>query len=89
MVVISSRSFPTFLSTGTTNGTFQESEKQDSLRHILMTSAAIYEIPGSQFSRMTTGIQSRPGTTDESSFAMISLTILRVMEILCSFRLVL
>ena len=48
----------------------------------------MYERSGSQFFRTTTGIQSRKDTFDESSF-MTFLTILRVTEILCSFRLVL
>ena len=42
-----------------------------------------------QFFRTTTGIQSRPGAFDESTLVMTFLTILGVMEILCSFRLVL
>ena len=42
-----------------------------------------------QFFRTTTGIQSGPDAFDESRFVITFLTILRVMEILCSFRLVL
>ena len=42
-----------------------------------------------QFFRTTTGIQSGPGAFDESRFIMTFLTILGVIEILCSFRLVL
>ena len=49
----------------------------------------MYENSGSQFFRTTTGIQSEPHALDESRFVMIFLTILGVMEILCSFRLVL
>ena len=49
----------------------------------------MYENSGSQFFRTTTGIQSGPDAFDESRFVMTFLTILRVMEILCSFRLVL
>ena len=49
----------------------------------------MYESSGSQFFRTTTGIQSGPDAFDESRFVMTFLTILRVMEILCSFRLVL
>ena len=49
----------------------------------------MYESSGSQFFRTTTGIQSGPGAFDESRFVMTFLTILGVMEILCSFRLVL
>ena len=49
----------------------------------------MYESSGSQFLRTTTGIQSGPDAFDESRFVMTFLTILAVMEILCSFRLVL
>ena len=49
----------------------------------------MYESSGSQFFRTTTGIQSAPGVFDESRFVMVFLTILGVMEALCSFRLVL
>ena len=49
----------------------------------------MYESPGSQFFRTTTGIQSGPDAFEESRFVMTLLTILGVMEILCSFRLVL
>ena len=49
----------------------------------------MYESSGSQFFRTTTGIQSGPDAIDESRFVMTFLTILGVMEILCSFRLVL
>ena len=47
----------------------------------------MYESSGSQFFRTTTGIQSGPDVFDESRFVMTFLTILGVMEILCSFRL--
>ena len=49
----------------------------------------MYESSGPQFYRTTTGIQSRPDAFDESMFLMTFLTILGVMEILCSFRLLL
>ena len=49
----------------------------------------MYESSGSQFFRTTTGIQSGPDAFDESRFVMTFLTILGVMEILCSFRLAL
>ena len=49
----------------------------------------MYESSGSQFFRTTTGIQSGPDTFDKSRFVMTFLTILGVMDILCSFRLVL
>ena len=49
----------------------------------------MYESSGSQFFRTITGIQSGPDAFDESRFIMTFLTILGVMEILCSFKLVL
>ena len=49
----------------------------------------MYERSGSQFFRNTTGIQSGQDAFDESRFLETFLTILGVMEILCSFRLVL
>ena len=49
----------------------------------------MYESSGSQFFRTTTGIQSGPDAFDESRFVLTFLTNLGVMEILCSFRLVL
>ena len=64
-------------------------EKQDSFRHLLKSSARMYESSGSQFFRTTTGIQSRPDSFDKSRFVMTFLTILGLMEILYSFRLVL
>ena len=45
----------------------------------------MYKHSGSQFFRTTTGIQSGPDAFDESRFIMTFLTILGVMEILCSF----
>ena len=79
----------TFLNTGTNNDTFQQSGKQDSFRHILKSLASMYESSGSQFFRTTTGIESGPDASDESRLVMTFLTILGVMEILFSFRLVL
>ena len=49
----------------------------------------MYESLSSQFFRTTAGIQSGPDAFDESRFIMAFLTILGVMQILCSFRLVL
>ena len=89
VVVFSSRPFPNILNTGTTDETFQQSGKQDSFRHLLKSSASMHESSGSQFFRTTTGIQSGPDAFDESRFVLIFLTILGVMEVLCSFRLVL
>ena len=62
--------------------------ENDSFRHILKSSASIYESSGSQFFRTTTGIQSGPDAFDEPRFVMTFLTIMGVMEILCNFRLV-
>ena len=81
--------FPTLLNAGTTDVTFQQSGKQDSFRHILKSSASMYESSGSQFFRTTTGIQSGPDAFDESKFVITVLTILQVTEISCSYRLVL
>ena len=67
--------------------TFQQSGKH-SLRHILKSSASVYESSGSQSFRTTTGIQSGPDTFNESRFILTFLTILGVTTILCSFRLV-
>ena len=49
----------------------------------------MYESSGLQFFRTTTGIQSGPDAFGESRFFMTFLTILGVMDILCSFKLVL
>ena len=49
----------------------------------------MYESSGSHFFRTTTRIQSGPDAFDELRFVMTFLTILGVMDTLCSFRLVL
>ena len=49
----------------------------------------MYKSSGSQFFRSTTGIQLGPDAFDKSRFVMTFSTILGVMEILCSFRLLL
>ena len=49
---------PTFLNTGTTDETLQQSGKQETLRHILENSGKSSETLGSQFFRATTGTQS-------------------------------
>ena len=49
----------------------------------------MYESSGSKFFRATTGIPSGLDTFHESRFVMTFLTIVGVMEILCSFRVVL
>ena len=46
----------------------------------------MYESSGSHLIRITSGIQSEPDAFDESRFIVTILTILVVMEILCSFR---
>ena len=80
---------PTSLNTESTEETFQQSRKQDSFRHILKSSASMHESSSSQFFRTTTRIQSGPDAFHEPRSAMTVPTILGVMEILCSFRLVL
>ena len=57
-------------------------------RHILKSSASMYESSGSQFFRTTTRLQSRPGAFDKSRLVMTFVTNLEITEI-CSFRLVL
>ena len=61
----------------------------NNLKNNLKSSTSMYKDSGSQFFRTTTGIQSGPDPLDESRFIMIFLTILGVLEILCSFKLVL
>ena len=73
---------PTFLNTWTTDETFQQSEKQDSLRHYLKSSARMKESSGSQFFRTSIGIQSGPDVFDKSRFIMTFLIVLGVTEIL-------
>ena len=63
----------------------KRSGKQDSFRHMLKSSASIYESSGSQFFKTMTVIQSGPDTFDESRFIKTFLTILVVIELLCSF----
>ena len=58
------------LNTATTNETFQQSGKEDSFRHILKSSAGMYESSGSQFFRTITGKESRPDNFDESWLVM-------------------
>ena len=48
---------PTFLNSGATDQTFQESGKQDSFRHIWESLASILKSSDSQLFRPTTGIQ--------------------------------
>ena len=70
----------TFLNTGTTNETFQQFGKQDSSRHILKSSASMYESSGSKFFRRTTEVQSGLDTFDESRFIKTFLTILELWK---------
>ena len=57
-------------------------------KYFWIRNAGMHESLGSQFLRITTGIQSGPDTFDESKFVMTFLTILGVTEISWSFRLV-
>ena len=66
-IVFSSRPFPNILRNRDNDEPFQQSGKQDSFRHILKSSASIYESSGSQFFRTTTRIKPGPDTFDESS----------------------
>ena len=59
------------------------------MRHILKSSASIYESLASQFFRTTTEIQPGINAFDKSRFVMTLLAISGVIEILCSFRLAL
>ena len=63
-------------------------ENKDSFRHIMKKSASLYESSDPQFFRTTTEIQSKLDAFDESRFVMNFLTIVGVMEKLCSFRLI-
>ena len=51
--------------------------------------ASMNESSGLQFFRTTAGMKSEPDTFDDSRLIISFLTILGVIEILCSFRLVL
>ena len=57
--------FPTTLTTGTTDETFQQPGKQSSFRNTLKSLASIYEISCSQFFRTIIGIQFEPDPFDE------------------------
>ena len=78
VVVFSCRYLPKLSNTGTINETFQQSGKQDSLRHILNSLANMYEGSGSQFFKTTPGRQSGPEAFDESMLVMTFLTNLGV-----------
>ena len=79
----------TFLNQGTIDETIQQSEKQDSYRHLWKSSASGKESSGLHFFRTTTGIQSGPDAFSKLRIVMTFLTIFRVTEILCSFTLLL
>ena len=64
-------------------------EKKDSFRHILKGSFSKHESSDRQFFRTTTRIQSRLDAFDELWLVITFLTNFRVIEILCSFKLVL
>ena len=55
----------TFLNTWTAIESLQQSGKQDSLRHMLKSSAIMYESSDLQFFRATTGIPSAPDALDK------------------------
>ena len=57
-----------FLITGTTDEIFQQSGKQDSLTHILKSSASMYESSDLQFFRTTSAIQYRRDVFHKSSW---------------------
>ena len=80
---------PTFLNTGVTDETFQQSGKQDSFRRILKSSANVYEIPILQLFRNNTVIKSRLDTFDDSGLVITFLTNFADARILYSLRLVL
>ena len=87
MVVLAVHLPPISLNAGTTDETFQRSQEQDSFRHILKSSASVYESL-LQFFIITTEMQSGPDTFDESRLVMTFLTNLGATRI-CSLRLVL
>ena len=58
-----------------------------SFRHLLKSSASLYESGGSQFFRTTGGIQSETDSFNESRLIMTFFTSLGVTEILYSLRL--
>ena len=78
--------YPTFLNAGTTDETFQQSGKQEFFRHILKSSANMYESSGSQFFRTTTGIQSGRDTFDKSRFVMAFFAFISFSEFCFRFR---
>ena len=90
-IVFSSRTSPNIFKYRDHQWDLPTTWKRDSFRQILESSASMFEISGSQsqFFRTTTEIQSGPDAFDESRFIMTFLTILGVIEILWSFRLVL
>ena len=88
-VVFSSRPFPNILKYRGPPIRPSNNLENKTLLDILKSSASVYKSSTSQFFRTITGIQSGPDAFDESRFIMTFLTILGVIEILCSFRLVL
>ena len=77
------------MNTGATNETLQQSGNQDFFRQMLKSSASMYESSGSQFFRTTAEMQSKVDIFDKSGLVIIFLMNLGVIEILCSYRLVL
>ena len=80
MGIFNSSPFPNILKYNLENKTLSDT---------LKSSSSISESSGSQFFKATTGIQSGPDVFSESRSIISFLTILQVIEILCSFRLVL
>ena len=76
------------MNTESTDDSFQHSQRKDSFKEILNSSATMYETLGSQFFRTTTAIQSGPETFEESRLVMSFSNNLAVIGKLCSFRLV-
>ena len=72
----------TFSTSGTTDRTSQYSGKQDSFRHILISSANTYESSGSKFFKTITGIQFGPNVIEESWLVMTFFSNLGIARIL-------
>ena len=79
-VISSSRPFPNILKYRDQRRDLPTIWKTKFFRHILKSSASIYESSGWQFFRTTAGIQSGPGAFDETRFVITFLTIVGVME---------
>ena len=85
-VICSSRPLPNILKYRDDRWDLSTIRKTRLLETHMKSSANLYESSGSQFLRTTTGIQSGPDAFDESRFVM---TLLTILGVICSFRLVL